>query len=52
VLKSIQDPQLRQRLDALAFDPTAAPLAPTAEYVRSEVAKWAKVVRETGAKAE
>ena len=52
VLKSIQDPQLRQRLDALAFDPTAAALAPTAEYVRSEVAKWANVVRETGAKAE
>src|SRR5437868_3599874 len=52
VLKSIHDPQLRQRLDALAFDPTAAPLAPTAEYVRSEVAKWAKVVRATGAKAE
>ena len=52
VLKSIHDPQLRQRLDALAFDPTAAALAPTAEYVRAEVAKWAKVVRETGAKAE
>jgi tripartite-type tricarboxylate transporter receptor subunit TctC len=52
VLKSIQDPELRQRLDALAFDPTAAALAPTAEYVRSEVAKWAKVVHETGAKAE
>jgi len=52
VLKSIQDPQLRQRLDTLAFDPTAAALAPTADYVRSEVAKWAKVVRETGAKAE
>src|SRR4051812_5000192 len=52
VLKSIQDPELRQRLDTLAFDPTAAPLAQTAEYVRGEVAKWAKVVRETGAKAE
>ena len=52
VLKSIQDPELRQRLDALAFDPTAAPLAQTADYVRGEVAKWAKVVRETGAKAE
>jgi tripartite-type tricarboxylate transporter receptor subunit TctC len=52
VLKSIQDPQLRQRLDTLAFEPTAAPLAQTADYVRGEVAKWAKVVRETGAKAE
>jgi len=52
VLKSLQDPELRQRLDTLAFDPTAAPLAQTADYVRAEVAKWAKVVHETGAKAE
>src|SRR5438477_912939 len=52
VLKSVQDPALRQRLDALAFDATAAPLAPTAAYVRSEAAQWGKVVRETGAKAE
>ena len=52
VLKSMQNPELRQRLDALAFEPTAAPLAQTAQYVRSEVAKWAKVVRETGARAE
>ena len=52
VLQSMQNPELRQRLDALAFEPTAAPLAQTAQYVRSEVAKWAKVVRETGAKAE
>jgi tripartite-type tricarboxylate transporter receptor subunit TctC len=52
VLKSVQSDDLRHRLDALAFDPTAAPLAQTAEYVRSEVAKWAKVVKETGAKAE
>ena len=52
VLKSVQSPEVRQRLDALAFEPTAAPLAPSAEYVRAEVAKWAKVVRETGAKAE
>jgi tripartite-type tricarboxylate transporter receptor subunit TctC len=52
VLKSVRDPDLRQRLDALAFDPTATPLAQTADYVRTEVAKWARVVRETGAKAE
>jgi tripartite-type tricarboxylate transporter receptor subunit TctC len=52
VLRSIQDPALRQRLDTLAFDPTAAPLGQTADYVRAEVAKWATVVRETGAKAE
>ena len=52
ILKSVHEPDLRQRLDALAFDATAAPLAQTADYVRAEVAKWARVVRETGAKAE
>ena len=52
VLKGVASADVRARLDALAFEATAAPLAPTAEYVRGEVAKWAKVVRETGAKAE
>jgi tripartite-type tricarboxylate transporter receptor subunit TctC len=52
VLRSVRDADLRQRLDALAFDPTAAPLAQSADYVRAEVAKWAKVVHDTGAKAE
>jgi tripartite-type tricarboxylate transporter receptor subunit TctC len=52
VRKAVQTPDLKQRLDGLAFDVTAAPLDDTASYVRAEVAKWAKVVRETGAKAE
>jgi tripartite-type tricarboxylate transporter receptor subunit TctC len=52
VLKAMQSPDLKQRLDALAFEATAAPLRETSEYVRAEVAKWAKVVRETGAKVD
>ena len=52
VLKAVGSADLRARLDALAFEATAAPLVQTASYVRSEVAKWAKVVRDTGAKAE
>ena len=43
---------IRERLDGLAFDVTAAPLRETADYVKSELLKWAKVVRDTGAKAE
>jgi hypothetical protein len=39
-------------MEALAFDVTAAPLGETAAYVKSEVAKWAKVVRDTGAKVD
>lgn len=52
VLKGMQSPDLKQRLDALAFEPTAAPLRETSDYVRAEVAKWAKVVKETGAKVD
>jgi tripartite-type tricarboxylate transporter receptor subunit TctC len=52
VLKAVQNAEMRQRLDALAFEVTAAPLDETSRYVRSEVAKWAKVVKETGAKVD
>ena len=52
VLKALQDPEMRKRLDALAFEVTAAPLDETAGYVRGEVAKWAKVVKETGARVD
>ncbi len=52
VAKALASEDLKKRLDALAFEVTAAPLDPTRRYVRSEVAKWAKVVRETGAKVD
>jgi len=52
IVKAANDAEIRKRMETLAFDVTAAPLRETADYVRSEVAKWAKVVRETGAKAD
>ena len=52
VLKAVQNPEMKKRLDALAFEVTAAPLDETQRYVRSEVVKWGKVVRETGAKVD
>ncbi len=52
LLRVANDPQIKERLEALAFDVTAAPLGVTAAYVKSELAKWAKVVRDTGAKVD
>lgn len=52
VLRAIKSPDMKDRLDALAFEPTAAPLKETADYVREEVAKWAQVVKDTGAKVD
>jgi tripartite-type tricarboxylate transporter receptor subunit TctC len=52
VIRTVQSADIRERLDGLAFEPTAAPLRETADYVKSELVKWAKVVLDTGAKAE
>ncbi len=52
VLHAVHGADLKQKLDGLAFEVTAAPLRESADYVRAEVAKWGQVVRATGAKAE
>jgi tripartite-type tricarboxylate transporter receptor subunit TctC len=52
LLRAVKAPEVKERLEGLAFEITAAPLAETATYVRSELAKWGKVVRETGAKVD
>ena len=52
VLRAVRAPDFLARIDTAGFEPTAAPLAQTADYVRAEVKKWAQVVRDTGAKAD
>ena len=52
LLAAVRSPEAKERLEALAFEITAAPLAETATHVKSELAKWGKVVRETGAKVD
>jgi tripartite-type tricarboxylate transporter receptor subunit TctC len=52
IVRVANDPQIKERLEALAFDVTAAPLGETAAYVKSELAKWGKVVRDVGAKVD
>jgi tripartite-type tricarboxylate transporter receptor subunit TctC len=43
---------LRDKLAGLGFDPVGGTPASFAAYVKAEVVKWAKVVRETGAKMD
>ncbi len=45
-------PEARERLEALGFEPVGGPPARFAAYLQAEVAKWRKVIRETGAKVE
>jgi len=52
VNRSIQAPDIRERLEGLAFEPVGGTQSAFAEYVKAEIAKWGKVVRETGAKSD
>jgi tripartite-type tricarboxylate transporter receptor subunit TctC len=49
---ALQQPDIRERLDAVAFDPLGGPQAQVADYVKAEIGKWAKVVRDTGVKPD
>lgn len=45
-------PDVQAKLKTLGLDPVLGTPDKLAEYQRSEIAKWAKVVKESGAKAE
>ncbi len=45
-------PELRERRVANGFDPVATTPEEVAAHVKSEVARWAKAVKESGAKVE
>ncbi len=43
---------VRQRLEAMGFEPDGGTPAQFAAYIRSEIAKWAKVIKDAGIPAE
>jgi tripartite-type tricarboxylate transporter receptor subunit TctC len=52
VVKIFQMPDVRNRLISLAADPVTTTSAEFGAYIKSEIAKWARVVKDSGAKAE
>ena len=48
----IRMPDVRERLDQLLFEPIGGTPQQFSDYVRAEVAKWAAVVKTTGAKVD
>jgi len=52
VNRAVQSPDIRERLEGLAFERVGGTQAQFAEYVKAEIAKWGKVVRETEAKSD
>jgi tripartite-type tricarboxylate transporter receptor subunit TctC len=45
-------PEVKQRLQDLGFEPVADAPAHFGERIKSEIAKWAKVVHDANIKAE
>ena len=52
VAKVVQMPDVREKIIAQGGEPLSASPQQVAAYIRSEVAKWGKVVRASGAKVE
>ena len=50
--KMLAQPDVRERFIALAVDPVGGPPEQFGEHIRSEVAKWAKVIKATGARVD
>jgi tripartite-type tricarboxylate transporter receptor subunit TctC len=52
VNRAVQSPDLRQRLAAGGSEPLGGSSDNYGTYMRSELARWSKVVQESGAKAD
>ena len=50
--KTVQNPDLRQRLATLGAEPLGGTSEHYAEYIRTELLRWTKVVKDSGARAD
>lgn len=50
--KVVMTPEMRERFTAVGMDVRVLPYVEVAPYVRSEIAKWGKVVKASGARPE
>ncbi len=52
LVKTMQVPDLKERLAAMATDPVTSTPEEFADLIKQEISRWAKVVREAGLKAD
>ena len=52
MVKILNQPDVKERLNTLAFTPVGDTRAQFAAYMKSEIAKWGKAVKESSAKAD
>lgn len=52
LVEAMKDPAIRTTLDAQGYEPMVSTPAEHADFLRKEVEKWAKVVKDSGAKID
>lgn len=52
LVKALQAPAVRTRLDEFGAEPVGSSAEACTEFIKSEIAKWAPVLKESGAKAD
>jgi tripartite-type tricarboxylate transporter receptor subunit TctC len=52
IVRIINTPEMKERLATLAFTPVGDTRQQFSSFIQSEIAKWGKAVKESGAKAE
>lgn len=52
MVRILNQPDVKERLAALAFTPAGDTRQEFAAFIKSEIAKWGKAVKESGAKAD
>jgi tripartite-type tricarboxylate transporter receptor subunit TctC len=52
IVKAVAAPEIKQRLDALGFEPVANTPEQFGERLKTEMARWAKVVKDANIKAD
>lgn len=52
VVKALNAPELKERLSSLGIEPIGTTPAQFATFLREELAKWGKVIKATGIKAD
>jgi tripartite-type tricarboxylate transporter receptor subunit TctC len=52
IVRIVNTPEMKERLATLAFTPVGDTRAQFSSFIKAEIAKWGKAVRESGARAE
>jgi tripartite-type tricarboxylate transporter receptor subunit TctC len=52
IAEVLKSPELRERIGAAGMEPKSLPPAELAVYIKTEIVKWGKAVKASGAKPE